>query len=106
MSDKQSIPTSNAAALEAMIQYNSSGFHRHILREIRRDGAFVEMVNVRVLQYEAPIKIVFVHHDKGISYTHLIEARVREISGHGAHLEFANLDHQAHEALRTLEQRQ
>ena len=65
MTDKKSIPESSAAALEAMIQYNNSGFHRHILREIRSDGAFVEMGNVRVLQQNAPVRVVFVHHDKG-----------------------------------------
>ena len=105
MSENLGIPSSSATALEAMIQYNNSGYHRHILREIRRDGAFVEMGNVRVLQREAPVKVVFVYHDKGISHTHLIEARVREIFGHGAHLEFSDLDHQAHEALCRLEQR-
>jgi len=105
MSEKQSVTTSNNTALEAMVQYNNSGFHRHILREIRRDGAFVEMGNVRVLQHQAPVKIVFVYHDMGMSQTHLIEARVREICGQGAHLEFAELDNQAHEALRKLERR-
>ena len=105
MSENLDVPSSSVAALEAMIQYNNSGYHRHILREIRRDGAFVEMGNVRVLQREAPVKVVFVYHDKGVSYTHLIVARVREISGHGAHLEFSELDRQAQEALRRLEQR-
>jgi ribonucleotide monophosphatase NagD (HAD superfamily) len=103
MTDKKSIPESSAAALEAMIQYNNSGFHRHILREIRSDGAFVEMGNVRVLQQNAPVRVVFVHHDKGANYTHLINARVKRILQNGAQLIFSNLDRQAYNALQKLQ---
>lgn len=103
MSEKQGIASPNKSALEAMVQYNNSGFHRHVLREICLDGAFVEMGNVRVLNRQVPVKIVFVHHDKGTRYTHLVHARVREISKDGAQLEFFELDRQAYNALLKLE---
>lgn len=103
MSEKQGVVSPSDTALEAMIQYNNSGFHRHTLREIGLNGAFVEMGNVRVLQRHAPVKVVFVHHDKGSNYTHLIHARVQEISKNGAQLIFANLDRPAYDALQKLE---
>jgi hypothetical protein len=105
MSEKQAVVSPNEAVLEAMIQYNNSGFHRHTLREIGLTGAFVEMGNVRVLRRHAPVKLVFVHHDKGANYTHLIHARVQEISKNGAHLIFSDLDRQACDALQKLEER-
>jgi hypothetical protein len=103
MFEKQGILHSHEASLEAMIQYNSSGYHRHKLRDIRLNGAFVEMGNVRVLQQQAPVKVVFVYHDKGTRYTHMVHAKVREISQGGALLEFYGLDHLAYDALRKLE---
>lgn len=105
MSEKQGVVSTNDAVVEAMIQYNNSGFHRHTLREIGLNGAFVEMGNVRVLQRHAPVKVVFVHHDKGANYTHLIHARVQEISKNGAQLIFADLDRAAYDALQKLEGR-
>lgn len=103
MSEKTGVPRSNHNALEAMIQYNNSGFHRHKLRDIRLNGAFVEMGNVRVLRRQAPVTVVFVHHDKGTSYTHMINARVKKILRNGAQLIFSNLDRQAYSALQKLQ---
>ena len=103
MSEKKGVLHSNNNALEAMIQYNNSGYHRHILREICLDGAFVEMGNVRVLQRNASVRVVFVHRDKGTSYTHMINARVKKILQNGAQLIFSNLDRQAYNALRKLQ---
>ena len=102
MSEKTAVLHSNNNALEAMVQYNNSGFHRHKLRDVHLNGAFVEMGNVRVLHQQAPVQVVFVHHDRGSNHTHLVHARVLEISQGGAVLEFYGLDNQACDALRKL----
>jgi len=87
-----------------MIQYNDSGFHRHTLIDIRLDGAFLQMGNVRVLRRHAPVKVVFVHQYNGTNNTHLVNARVCDIEENGASLVFPELDLPAHNALLKLEQ--
>ncbi|MFV1998517.1 MAG: hypothetical protein ACC641_10965 [Acidiferrobacterales bacterium] len=91
-------------SLQAMIQYNDSGFHRHTLVDIRLDGAFLQMGNVRVLRRHAQVKVVFVHQHNGSNNTHLVNARVYDIKENGAILVFPVLDLPAHNALLTLEQ--
>ncbi len=104
MTQKQ-VEVSRRTSVQAMIQYNNSGFHRHTLIDIGLDGAFLQMGNVRVLRSHAPVKVVFVHQDNGTNSTHLIDARVRDIKDDGARLVFSNLDLPAHKALLKLEQR-
>ena len=104
MTDKQGITSTSRCAMEAMIQYNNSGFHRHTLREIGLEGAFLEMGNVRVLRRDAPVKVVFVYIHHGSNQTHLIHARVDEIRKNGAHLAFSDLDRNAYDALQKLEE--
>lgn len=103
MTQKQ-LETNHRTSVQAMIQYNNSGFHRHTLSDVGLDGAFVQMGNVRVLRRHAPVKVVFVHQENGINNTHLITARVRDIEENGARLVFSNLDLPAHNALLKLEQ--
>lgn len=103
MTQKQ-VETFRQTSVQAMIQYNESGFHRHTLSDIGLDGAFVQMGNVRVLRRHAPVKVVFVYQDNGTNSTHLIDARVSDIKDNGAKLVFSNLDLPAHNALLKLEQ--
>ena len=86
-----------------MIQYNASGYHRHRLRDIGIDSAFVEMGNVRVLKKDSPVRIVFVHRDHGRSLTHLIEAIVARVEANGALIRFVDLDGPARRALSKLQ---
>lgn len=90
-------------AIEAMVRYNATGFHRHRLRDIRVEGAFVEMGNVRVLRKNSAVEVVFVHCDRGRSHTHRLEAKVSRLEDNGAVLEFCELDNPAQEALRKLQ---
>lgn len=92
-----------AHSLDAMVQYNNSGFHRHRLHDVSTDGAFVEMGNVRVLRRDSTLRIVFVHHEAGRNETHLIEARVMDVANDGAKLAFCELDPPAQQALRKLQ---
>lgn len=103
MTQKQ-LQTDHQTGLQAMIQYNDSGFHRHTLININLDGAFLQMVNVRLLRRHAPVQVVFVHRDNGTNSTHLVNARVRDIEENGASLVFPELDLPAHNALLKLEQ--
>lgn len=103
MTQKQ-LYTDHQTSLQAMIQYNNSGFHRHTLIDIRPDGAFLQMGNVRLLRRHASIQVVFVHQDNGTNSTHLVNARVRDIAENGASLVFPELDLPAHNALLKLEQ--
>lgn len=91
-------------SVQAMVQYNNTGFHRHTLSDIGLDGAFVQMGNVRVLRRHAPVKVVFVHQNNGTNNTHLINAHVCDVEENGARLVFSNLDLPAHNALLKLEQ--
>ncbi|MEE8482523.1 MAG: PilZ domain-containing protein [Acidiferrobacterales bacterium] len=91
-------------SVQAMVQYNNTGFHRHTLSDIGLDGAFVQMGNVRVLRRHAPVKVVFVHQHNGANSTHLINARVCDVEESGARLVFSDLDLPAHNALLKLEQ--
>ena len=86
------------ASVHAMIQYNASGYHRHRLRDIGIDSAFVEMGNVRVLKKDSPIRVVFVR-----SLTHLIEAIVARVEANGALIRFVDLDGPAQRALSKLQ---
>ena len=90
-------------AIEAMVRYNATGFHRHRLRDIRIDGAFVEMGNVRVLRKNSAVEVVFVYCDSGRSHTHRLEAKVSRLENNGALLEFCELDDPAQEALKKLQ---
>lgn len=103
MTQKQ-LETNRRTSVQAMIQYNDSGFHRHTLSEVGLDGAFVQMGNARVLRRHTPVKVVFVHQDSGTNSTHMITARVRDVEENGARLVFSNLDLPAHNALLKLEQ--
>ena len=103
MTQKQ-IETLRYACVEAMVQYNNTGFHHHTLSDVGPSGAFVQMGNVRVLRRHAPVKVVFVHKNNGTNSTHLINAHVRDIEEYGARLEFYDLDLPAHNALLKLEQ--
>jgi len=89
-----------------MIQYNASGYHRHRLRDIRVESAFLEMGNVRVLRKDSRVRIVFVHREHGRSLTHLLEARIAEVETNGARIEFVDLDDQAHQALSRIQESQ
>ena len=91
------------AFIDAMVQYNASGYHRHRLRDIRIEGAFVEMGNVRVLSKDTPVRIVFVHRELGRSLTHLLKATVAKVENNGALLKFVDLDDQAQRALSRLQ---
>ena len=91
------------ASVHAMIQYNASGYHRHRLRDIGLDSAFVEMGNVRVLKKDSPVRVVFVHRDHGRSLTHLIEAIVARVEANGALIRFVDLDGPARRALSKLQ---
>lgn len=82
-------------AINAMIRYNGTGYHRHLLRDIQPDGAFVEMGNVRVLRKDSPVDVVFVHRQAGSSNTHRVNAKVARVEHGGALLKFFNLDEQA-----------
>lgn len=86
-------------AINAMIRYNGTGYHRHLLRDIQPDGAFVEMGNVRVLRKDSQVDVVFVHHQGGSSNTHRVDAKVARVERGGALLKFLNLDEQALQAL-------
>lgn len=89
--------------INAMVEYNTSGYHRHRLRDIRVDGAFVEMGNVRVLRKDSLVRVVFVHHERGHAHTHRLEAKVASVESNGALIRFLNLDDQAQRALSTLQ---
>lgn len=89
-------------AINAMIRYNATGYHRHRLRHVQLDGAFVEMGNARVLRKNTSVDVVFVHRQAGASNTHLVNARVAKVENGGALLKFCNLDEQALQALSTL----
>jgi hypothetical protein len=91
-------------SVHAMIQYNTSGFHRHRLRDIRLESAFVEMGNVRVLRKNSHLRVVFVHRDHGRSLTHLIEAIVARVEANGAWIKFVDLDGPARRALGKLQE--
>lgn len=86
-------------AISAMIRYNGTGYHRHLLRDIHPEGAFVEMGNVRVLRKDSQVDVVFVHRHAGSSNTHLVNAKVARVERGGALLKFLNLDDQALKAL-------
>jgi len=96
--------SATSVSVDAMIQYNKSGYHRHRLRDIQVEGAFVEMGNVRLLRKDAPVRVVFVHRDQGRSLTHLIEAKVAKVDTNGAHIRFVDLDDPAQRALRKLQE--
>lgn len=96
-------PSIGRTSLEAMVQYNASGYHRHRLRNIRVEGAFVEMGNVRVLRPDSLVRVVFVHRDHGRSLTHLLQAKVARVDSNGALLRFVDLDDQAQQALSQLQ---
>ena len=96
-------PSTGQFSLEAMIQYNASGYHRHRLRNICVGSAFVEMGNVRVLRQDSLVRVVFVHRDRGRSLTHRLEAKVTRVVNNGAFLIFVDLDEQAHQALSKLQ---
>ena len=97
-----SFPASRAS-VHAMIQYNGSGYHRHRLRDIRVESAFLEMGNARVLRKDSRVRVVFVHRDLGRSLTHMLEARVTRVEKNGARIEFVDLDDQAQQALSKLQ---
>lgn len=92
------------ASVQAMVQYNNTGFHRHTLSKVGLDGAFLQMGNVRVLRRHAPVKVVFVHQNNGTNNTHLIKAHVGDVGQDGVRLVFSDLDMPAHDALLKLEQ--
>lgn len=92
----------STAAMQVMVQYNGSGYHRHRVREISPDSAFVEMGNVRVLRHDGTVRLVFVHQYNGRTETHLVQAKVDEIAPDGARVVFRELDPPAREALRRL----
>ena len=94
------------SSVHAMIQYNASGYHRHRLRDIRVESAFLEMGNARVLRKDSRVRVVFVHREHGRSLTHLLEARVAEIESNGARIEFVDLDDQAQQALSRIQDSQ
>jgi len=98
MTQKQ-LQKNQQVGLQAMIQYNDSGFHRHTLVDIGLEGAFLEMGNVRMLRRHAPVKVVFVHQCSGSNNTHMVSARVCNIEENGARLAFPELDLPAHNAL-------
>lgn len=98
---KQQLPVT--PAIEAMVRYNGTGYHRHRLRDIRLEGAFVEMGNVRVLRKDSPVQVVFVHRQAGSSHTHRLEAKVAWVETDGAQLHFCTLDEPAIQALRAFQ---
>jgi hypothetical protein len=104
---KEAVKNKNLSAgkafIDAMVQYNASGYHRHRLRDIRIEGAFVEMGNVRVLSKDALVRIVFVHRELGRSLTHLLKATVAKVETNGAFLKFVDVDDQAQHALSSLQ---
>lgn len=94
--------TTRSSTVPAMVQYNATGYHRHKLRDLSPEGAFVEMGNARMLRRDACVKLVFVHNGKGRSETHLVTAHVDEISSNGAHIVFDELDAPAQAAIQEL----
>lgn len=90
-------------SVHAMVQYNASGYHRHRLRDIRMESAFVEMGNARVLRKDSYVRVVFVHREHGRSLTHLLEAKVARVDPNGALIKFVDLDDQAQRALSNLQ---
>jgi len=98
----QQSPNAPGTSVDAMIQYNASGYHRHRLRDIRPESAFVEMGNVRVLRKDSIVRVVFVHRGLGQSRTHLLEAKVTRVEPNGALLKFIDIDDQAHHALKQI----
>jgi len=90
-------------SVHAMIQYNASGYHRHRLRDIRMESAFVEMGNARVLRKDSCVRVVFVHREHGRSLTHRLEAKVARVESNGALIKFVDLDDQAQRALSDLQ---
>lgn len=97
--DNQAVRTS----VHAMVQYNGTGYHRHRLRDIRTESAFIEMGNVRVLKKDSHLRVVFVHRDHGRSLTHLIDAIVARVEANGALIKFVDLDGPARRALSKLQ---
>lgn len=90
-------------SISAMIRYNATGYHRHRLRDVQLDGAFVEMGNARVLRKDSTVDVVFVHRQAGTSNTHLVNAKVARVENGGALLKFVGLDTQAKQALRSFD---
>ena len=99
MREPENNKTIAGPSINAMIQYNASGYHRHRLRNIDVESAFVEMGNVRVLRKDTTVHVVFVHRDLGRSLTHRLEAKVARVEANGALLKFVDLDAQAQQAL-------
>lgn len=102
MNNKVNTPGPDCS-LNAMIRYNATGYHRHRLREVQLDGAFVEMGNARVLRKDSTVDVVFVHRQAGASSTHRVNAKVARVENGGALLKFVGLDRQAKQALRSLD---
>ncbi len=90
-------------SISAMVRYNTTGYHRHRLRNVRIAGAFVEMGNARVLRKDSQIQIVFVFRQAGHCHTHRLEAKVDRVDTNGAQLSFCSLDDQAQAALSNIQ---